>query len=640
MALGAAAGLTACSEDNTLSGATEVYIEIAPSDFNIHVGEKVAVTATVTNVSGDIIDTPVEWSVDDADVLTLKGDTVMAVPGAQGRSTKLRAKLENGKEALTHVNVVNHDGSDIVCEVERKRTYSQPPIDTVWFTVEPAGLLRDYTPVVTGEVTERYNGDGEFEFPTNELGIPGVDMIDYENGRVRVTWRCPRIGGKGRVILSLGDEHNSYAGSVDLDIYPVLVPGLFDKTGKRPPVDAISPDNGTRFIITKQMDINSTDTVRVSVGVQGYAAEDIANATNVFRWEIEGSDIIPYDQQLHVDSYGYIAELYIRSGIRTGTSVVRFVYPDSVLVANIIVDDYVRNHPVEKIIVANEDNIHVYAGATTPIDVTVEPESSFEYHIPVVTSNDESIVTVDPRKSTDGTTYTIRGVRPGTATLTIKSLDKTKVVNVTVEDRVNQVLWAQGNPTSALVGETAEISAVVQMTSGLPTTMPVTWRSSDENIASVAAKPGSLETAIVTAKEVGEVDIWAECGGLTVTSPLHFRVIQASNITADGATHTASIYESGEPGYMAFEIFDADYNSVVYFEFPGYNNDENFAGHFVGPGNGLSVIIGTDTFDVADYDVTITATGGEEEYTITGVIRLTSGVTITINSVTGTVEWI
>ena len=79
---------------------------------------------------------------------------------------------------------------------------------------------------------------------------------------------------------------------------------------------------------------------------------------------------------------------------------------------------------------------------------------------------------------------------------------------------------------------------------------------------------------------------------------------------------------------------------MVYFEFPGYNNDENFAGHFVGPGNGLSVIIGTDTFDVADYDVTITATGGEEEYTITGVIRLTSGVTITINSVTGTVEWI
>ena len=58
-----------CKEDDTLDGAEEVYIEISPKDGYIMLGDTVSLRAIVSNVSGDVIDTPVKWSVDDDRVL-------------------------------------------------------------------------------------------------------------------------------------------------------------------------------------------------------------------------------------------------------------------------------------------------------------------------------------------------------------------------------------------------------------------------------------------------------------------------------------------------------------------------------------------------------------------------------------------
>ena len=42
---------TACEEEATLDGATEVYITIDPMDINLKLGDTVRISATVTNVS-------------------------------------------------------------------------------------------------------------------------------------------------------------------------------------------------------------------------------------------------------------------------------------------------------------------------------------------------------------------------------------------------------------------------------------------------------------------------------------------------------------------------------------------------------------------------------------------------------------
>ena len=70
---------TACEEEATLDGATEVYITIDPMDINLKLGDTVRISATVTNVSGKVIETPVSWSIEDQTVAALLGDTAVAV---------------------------------------------------------------------------------------------------------------------------------------------------------------------------------------------------------------------------------------------------------------------------------------------------------------------------------------------------------------------------------------------------------------------------------------------------------------------------------------------------------------------------------------------------------------------------------
>ena len=75
---------TACEEEATLDGATEVYITIDPMDINLKLGDTVRISATVTNVSGKVIETPVSWSIEDQTVAALLGDTaVVALDGGQ-----------------------------------------------------------------------------------------------------------------------------------------------------------------------------------------------------------------------------------------------------------------------------------------------------------------------------------------------------------------------------------------------------------------------------------------------------------------------------------------------------------------------------------------------------------------------------
>lgn len=60
--------VSSCSEDNTLNGADEVYITLKPSAVSLSLGDTVKVHASVSNVSGAEIDTPVVWSIDDESV--------------------------------------------------------------------------------------------------------------------------------------------------------------------------------------------------------------------------------------------------------------------------------------------------------------------------------------------------------------------------------------------------------------------------------------------------------------------------------------------------------------------------------------------------------------------------------------------
>lgn len=631
LAIAAMAGLAvSCSEEATLDGADAVYIELSPTDFSLTIGDTVAVTARVTNESGKVIDTPVKWSVDDPDVIEVLGDSaVTCLEGSQGKSTRLRATLINGQYGLTDITVGRHTFSSITPRMETYHTYSSTPIDTLTFFVEPAGLLKDYALSLSFEDVEgeRYRGTGEFVAEGD-----GIDNINYNTGEVRVKFRPPRAAVNTKMKLSLLDENEQEVGSGETTLlcYPELVPGLYENNDDaRPPTDHASADNGTKYEIYRDIDVNTEDAVKVSIGVLGGAAEDIANSIYAHTWEFEGSSVIPLRETVVTDNLGFIATMPIRSGYTTGETLVKFVYSDTTLVAHINVVNFNEDFPVEDLTVDQGSAISIVANTPTDISVTMTPASSFDYHVPEVTSSDESVVICTGRSNN---IYTIRGLRPGTATLTFSSLDVTAMLSVTVTDEVTNLRWGQGNPVSMMAGQEATMNVLVTMASGLETTETVTWTSSDTGVLTITPVSGNTTQATVRAVGAGTATITASCGGRSVTQSISVTAVEDIDLNASNVdTENSGVMEGSsiEGGIMiSVAMTSGDYCDI---ELPGFNGD--YAGTYSGTAGGAVLVPGADEpVGTTSYNVTVTD-NGDGTVTVNGTVELETGQTITLTNV-------
>ena len=192
-----------CKEDDTLDGAEEVYIEISPKDGYIMLGDTVSLRAIVSNVSGDVIDTPVKWSVDDDRVLKLENGNVTAVEGAQGKSTNVRATLQNGKYAISKMTVTNHIVDGVGALVDTYYSYNND-FDTIWFVVNPKNLLLDYEPTV--------------ENSNKQLVVPKANSlkVNKETGMVGYAFSSAREAGSATITLSIGPSGNEEKASTDI----------------------------------------------------------------------------------------------------------------------------------------------------------------------------------------------------------------------------------------------------------------------------------------------------------------------------------------------------------------------------------------------------------------------------------------
>ena len=259
---------TACEEEATLDGATEVYITIDPMDINLKLGDTVRISATVTNVSGKVIETPVSWSIEDQTVAALLGDTaVVALDGGQEKETRLKAMLENGKYALTTVTVSRNLPDGVMCipndstftEMTSKRSYNTAH-DSVLFSVSPKELLYDYDPVPTLEGLTAFDP---------------VMTIDTVRGLVAVHYAAPRASGKGKVTLSIGDASTVKSASCDIMLAPQLLATFYGKGFENMPYINTRPSKEVlsmyfAYTYEAEMDINSEDIVGKSFRVMRY----------------------------------------------------------------------------------------------------------------------------------------------------------------------------------------------------------------------------------------------------------------------------------------------------------------------------------------------------------------------------------
>lgn len=636
-ACGLLALATACSEDNTLSGAKEVYISLNPAAVTLSLGDTVKVSASVSNISGDEIDTPIAWSVDDADVARIVefrdtvfeiGDTVftsadstawyiprnvksigeelyygvVATPGAQGRATKMRATLANGKFAVGTVSVTNHSPKGVNPVAETVRTYrpsSVEVIDTVWFTVEPWAIVSDYVPTAKLEKTDE--GPSQLELADDPI------IINEKARTIGVKILPDRSHGNFRLTLSVGGNGDVATGSANVTVCPKITVGMWDAD----PAYGMSAPSGDQFYgfnyeVRKTIDINTDVQVYARLMVEGGRQEDVANARGSYSWEVEsGNSLLITGKEERNNEYGFDCVLTLRSGITPGENVINFCSPDTiapVMTAYITVLDFNKDFPVNDIIVtpANGqplDGLTVSSKANLELDVKVDPLTSLAYHRPTVEIANPSVLSF---QSFSGTLLILSGENPGTTTVTLKSLDVTKVLTVTVTDEVVEMNWASALERM-VAGQEDNFKLSLRTASGQPWTQPITWKSSNTKVLTVT---GSGETATVKAIADGKATITAttvSAAGKTTT--LTREVTVAAGLD-DIIVSDATIGRTGDAGYYAD---GSRYGFYVSLPDHGYNNIWIYTKQLVTDFNGL---MAASIFDGASIDgssATVTA---------------------------------
>lgn len=611
VALMAAGAFSACDEDNTLGGADAVYLEITPSDIQLCLGDTVGFSASVTNVSGDQIATPITWTIDrkegEPEIVRMLGDSALvAVEGAIGRTTTLRATLENGKYALADVRVVANK-PQAVMPVDTAKVYA--PVrssynighDSVVFLVTPKLLLRDFTPTfkIEGEGLEPY-GDSPM-------------YINYDEATVAIHYSAARKSGEGKISVTIGDGATAQTGECIIRMNAPVEGASFygpDYYGMpyietRPPLGTLRMYYAATY--DRNLDINGVDTCRVAVNVLTGSETEIKEAYNCCHWTaLEGSSVMVVDMyNEYVPGHGFDAVLVVRSGISKGQTMFEFTTPCDTLTATFNVFDLKNDFPVEEITV-DKDRLDIFTGQTGLLTMGVLPAGSFAYHKPKLVADDPSVISIGEYA---GNVISVTGLKEGETMITMTSNGVVKRFPVKVTEGVRSVLWKEFAPI-AFAGETMKWSVAVVTPSGAEADFPVEWISSDEDVVKVEADADNQKVGIVKGIAAGKADIRAKV--LDKTSDARtLRVLAAPSqdmlIPSDAYTEA---YGDNSDFVVNIECGDEYAYEYVTITLAGAYNG-SLSGTFA-PGEGSTIAIDGRTVAVVGGSLTLESKGADE----------------------------
>ena len=227
--------------------------------------------------------------------MLFRSNKLIAKDDAQGKSTKIRVSLQNGRYAITNATVVNRSSMKLVAEVETQESYSKNN-DSLWFCVTPKEVLLDYKPVITN--------------PNPELVIPASDepcFIDFETGRFAYIFNTTRSSGKVAITAAIGPTGNSAKATSTVIVTPSITSSLTEDF------------TNVTYELSRTMDVNSTDTVWVYTKVDPTYDTDLNNAAQLYNWTSEGNGAQMYTTGNYVkNNIGHLAYAVARSGQFTG----------------------------------------------------------------------------------------------------------------------------------------------------------------------------------------------------------------------------------------------------------------------------------------------------------------------------------
>lgn len=665
--------LTGCKDDTaTLDGSDAVYIDIAPEKIVMCVGDTLPVSARVTNEKGQVIDTPVKWSLDDESVLNLinegHGVQLVCVGGSLERekeqyTTNLRATLVNGKYATREIQVKPLTPDGVTPEEETHVSYDITD-DVVWFTVSPVNILKDFTPVASlqndnltlcdpaieiewvpvvdpeedeegdegeegGEPGEDDAEEGEAEvLMVNEEGVP-MRM----SGRVGVHFNSKAESGQCVITLTVGSGATAISGKCTVVMHPDTEVSLWDDGHGDGPNDTYirrmvmgEYEMYRTYSITKSIDINSTSYAYAGVNVVGGIESQIRQAMDLCRWEVvKGNTVLVTSQpQEFLPSLGFDHKLYVASGAAEGETVFNFIAPDSILEVTFIVMDF-KKQPVDAIETnAPEDGIKIAVDEIFSLTTAVTPKASYLYHKPVVVAEDPTIVEVGEYVE-GGNQIELKGLAIGQTNLVLTANDKTLVIPVTVTEGVSYIGFSRDNATAAFAGQTINWEANVTTTSGAQSQLPISWSTSDETIAVAEQGDDVTTTGVITAKKQGKVNIIATVLSKTQTASLEVIAMPGDFTYTGENAKSVSLGNFGNDGRIKFtgpqnesiEIYLAGYKNKYEFDITDMSKVSMvYNGARISPSSGW--ILGVDDGEQTTISFELTFTLGDGQFTFTG----------------------
>lgn len=186
----------------------------------------------------------------------------------------------------------------------------------------------------------------------------------------------------------------------------------------------------------------------------------------------------------------------------------------------------VKNVAVTKVTV-NKTAITLTEGQTQKVVATVNPTDATNKAV-TWSSNNTGVATVDKNGN-------IKGIKEGTAVITVKTKDgnKTATVKVTVKAPVRAESVTISGNTTGTEGGTIRLTATVKPNDAIAADKKVTWSSNNTGIATVSSN------GVVTLKKAGTVVITARTGNgktatITITvkeKPASYRVVLKAEYT-------------------------------------------------------------------------------------------------------------
>ena len=184
------------------------------------------------------------------------------------------------------------------------------------------------------------------------------------------------------------------------------------------------------------------------------------------------------------------------TALKPGTATITVTAQDGGKTATCEVTVKAKVYPVTSISL-DMTKITLTEGEDFTLTATVNPYNATNKNVTWKSSNNEVAAISDGK---------VTALKPGTATITVTTEDggKTATCEVTVKAKVYHVTSVSLDKTSATLTEGEEITLTATVTPDNATNKEVTWRSSNNNIASVingkvtALKPGTATITVTT----------------------------------------------------------------------------------------------------------------------------------------------